>query len=161
MRLLGAVVGAIVVWLVAATQVPNHVRLPVEAVVVGAAVSQPFGCTNLELEPFDPLCPTHRLHTGIDLAAPPGTEVHSATAGIAFIGYDPTGAGQYVEVIVDSRVRILYCHLAAFRVRAGDPVTPGEVIGLLGATGMTTGPHVHLQVIVDGAPVDPASFLSS
>ncbi|HKW69559.1 MAG TPA: M23 family metallopeptidase [Candidatus Dormibacteraeota bacterium] len=161
MRLLGAVVGAIVVWLVAATQVPNHVRLPVEAVVVGAAVSQPFGCTNLELEPFDPLCPTHRLHTGIDLAAPPGTEVHSATAGIAFIGYDPTGAGQYVEVIVDSRVRILYCHLAAFRVRAGDPVTPGEVIGLLGATGMTTGPHVHLQVNVDGAPVDPASFLSS
>ena len=161
MRLLGAVVGAIVVWLVAATQVPNHARLPVEAVVVGAAVSQPFGCTTLELEPFDPLCPTHRLHTGIDLVAPLGTEVHSATAGLAFIGYDPTGAGQYVEVIVDSRVRILYCHLSAFRVRAGDLVTPGEVIGLLGATGMTTGPHVHLQVNVDGAPVDPASFLSS
>ena len=160
MRLLAAGAGAVAIWLIAATQVPNHERSPVQAVVVGAVVSQQFGCTNLELEPFDPICPQHRIHTGIDLAAPPGTVVHSATTGAAFIGYDPSGAGLYIEVIVDSRVRVLYCHLSAFRVRSGVPVTPGQVIGLVGATGSATGPHVHLQVNVDGRPVDPVSYLS-
>ena len=160
MRLLAAGAGAVALWLVAATQVPSHERMPVQAVVIGAVVSQPFGCTNLELEPFDPICPQHRIHTGIDLAAPVGAAVHSATAGTAFIGYDPSGAGQYVEVIVDSRARVLYCHLSAFRVQSGDPVTPGQVIGLVGATGLATGPHVHLQVNLDGKPVDPARYLS-
>ena len=161
MRLLAVGAAAVVVWLVAATQVPSHLRLPIGMVVIGASVSQPFGCTYLELEPFDPSCPQRHTHTGVDLAAPLGTEVHSATAGTALTGYDPAGAGQYVEVVVDDRVRILYCHLSAFRVQWGDPVTPGQVIGLVGATGLATGPHVHLQVNVDGTPVDPVAFLSS
>lgn len=146
-------------WLVAATQVPDQVRMPLEAVVLGATVTQPFGCTSLALEPVDPACPLRHIHTGVDLAAATGTEIHSATLGVAFIGYDPAGAGQYVEVFVDSRVRVLYCHLSAFRVRAGDHVVPGQVIGLVGATGLATGPHVHLQIEVDGVPVDPAVFL--
>ena len=148
-------------WLVAATQVPDQVRMPLEAVVLGATVSQPFGCTSLALEPIDPTCPLRHIHTGVDLAAATGTEIHSATSGVAFIGYDPAGAGQYVEVFVDSRVRVLYCHLSAFRVQAGDHVVPGQVIGLVGATGLATGPHVHLQIDVDGVPVDPAVFLSN
>ena len=150
---------AVVTWLVAATQVPNHVRLPVAGVVVGAVVSQPFGCTSLELEPFDSSCPTHHIHTGIDLAAPEGTEVYSATNGVAFIGYDPRGAGNFVSVRVDSHVRVLYCHLSAFRVAWGEQVAPGQLIGLVGATGLATGPHVHLEVDVDGFPVDPVTFL--
>jgi murein DD-endopeptidase MepM/ murein hydrolase activator NlpD len=161
MRVLAAGAVAVMVWLVAATQVPNHVRLPVEAVVVGATISQPFGCTSLDLEPFDAFCPMHHIHTGIDLAAPLGTEVHSATAGAAYIGYDPAGAGRYVEVIVDARVRIVYCHLFAYRIQPGEEVRPGQVIGLVGATGLATGPHVHLQVDVEGTPVDPATFLAS
>ena len=160
-RVLLAGAGALVLWLVAATEVPDQVRMPVEGVVLGATVSQPFGCTSLALEPIDPMCPLHHIHTGVDLAAASGTEVHSATAGLAFIGYDPAGAGQYVEVFVDSRVRVLYCHLSAFRVQAGDHVMPGQVIGLVGATGLATGPHVHLQIEVDGVPIDPAVFLSS
>ncbi len=141
---------AIVTWLVAAAQVPRHERLPVESVVFGATVTQPFGCTSLDLEPFDPNCPSRHIHTGIDLAAPAGTEVYSATGGTAVLGYDPAGAGEYVEVIVDAHVRVLYCHLSAFRVG-----------WLVGATGLATGPHVHLQVDVDGVPVDPAPFLAS
>jgi murein DD-endopeptidase MepM/ murein hydrolase activator NlpD len=152
---------AIVTWLVAATQVPSHERLSVESVVVGATVTQPFGCTSLGLEPFDPNCPSRHIHTGIDLAAPPGAEVYSATGGTALLGYDPAGAGDYVEVIVDAHVRVLYCHLSAFRVGSGQEVTPGQLIGLVGATGLATGPHVHLQVDIDGVPVDPASFLAS
>jgi len=150
-----------VVMLAAAAHVPSHARLPVQAVVVGALVSQPFGCTTLALEPFDPFCPGLHIHTGIDLAAPLGTDVHSATAGTAFLGYDSAGAGNFVVVAVDAHVRVLYCHLSAFRVRPGESVTPGQVIGLVGATGLATGPHVHLQVNVDGSPVDPAVFLAS
>jgi len=161
MRLLAVVAGGVVVWLVAATQVPSQTRLPVEGVVVGAVISQAFGCTSLDLEPFDARCPLHHTHDGIDLAAPSGTDVHSATLGTAFTGYDPAGAGNFVVVIVDSHVRILYCHLSAFHVGSGDAVTPGQVVGLVGETGLATGPHVHLQIDVDGAPVDPAVWLAS
>jgi murein DD-endopeptidase MepM/ murein hydrolase activator NlpD len=148
-------------WLVTAMQVPSHVRLPVEGVVTGAVVTQPFGCTDVDLEPYDPTCPTRHFHTGIDLAAPEGTAVYSATEGTAWTGYDPLGAGEFVSVVVDAHVRIVYCHLSAFRVGAGQQVVPGQLIGLVGATGLATGPHVHLQVDVDRVPVDPASFLGS
>jgi murein DD-endopeptidase MepM/ murein hydrolase activator NlpD len=161
MRIVALVAGAAALFLVGATQVPAHVRLPVSSIVLGAVVSQPFGCTPLELEPFDPSCPSHHVHTGIDLATRSGTPVHSATSGVVITGFDPTGAGDFVAVIVDARVRILYCHLSGFAVRAGDSVTPGEVIGYVGATGLATGPHVHLQVDVAGVPVDPARFLGS
>ena len=161
MRLLAVVAGSIALFLVGASQVPSSVTLPVSAVVFGAVVTQPFGCTALELEPFDPSCPSHHVHTGVDLAAPLGSDVHSATSGLAVIGFDPNGAGNYVMVVVDSRVRVLYCHLSRFGVHSGDAVSPGQVIGFVGATGLATGPHVHLQVDVSGRPVDPVSFLRS
>jgi murein DD-endopeptidase MepM/ murein hydrolase activator NlpD len=161
LRLLALVVGAGVVWTAVASQLPSHERLPVGAVVAGAVVTQPFGCTTLELELFDPFCPGRHIHTGIDLAAPTGTEVRSATAGTAHLGVDANGAGNYVMVNADSHTRIFYCHLSAFRVRSGESVTPGELIGLVGATGLTTGPHVHFEVQVDGTSVDPARWLAS
>lgn len=161
MRFVVMVIGATGMFLVGASQVPSHVRLPVISVVPGATVTQPFGCSDLSLEPFDPSCPSHHMHKGIDLAAPTGTGVRSATSGTAITGFDPDGAGNFVLVVVDARVRVLYCHLSGFAVRPGDPVSPGQVIGFVGATGLATGPHVHLQIDVSGAPVDPALFLGS
>ena len=154
-------VAAVFMWVVAASQMPSHVRLPLGGVVEGAVVSQKFGCTSVELEPFDPFCPGRHIHTGVDLAAPTGTPVFSATAGTARTGFDPAGAGMFVEVVVDPHVRILYCHLSAFRVRSGELLTPGEVLGLVGSTGRATGPHVHLEVQVDGRAVDPVAWLAS
>jgi murein DD-endopeptidase MepM/ murein hydrolase activator NlpD len=158
MRILAIAASSLAVWLIAATQVPTHLTLPVSSVVPGAALTQPFGCTQLALEPFDPSCPTHHFHTGIDLAAPLGAEVFSATEGTALIGYD-VEAGNFVKVSVDARVSVIYCHLSAFRVATGDHVVPGRLIGLVGATGLATGPHVHLQIDVDGEPVNPVTFL--
>ena len=149
------VASGVVLMLVAATQVPSHLRLPVSAVVLDGKVTQPFGCTSLLLEPFDRDCPTHHIHTGIDLAAPLGSPVYSATAGRVIAGYDADGAGDYVKVVVDAHTWVLYGHLSAFRVASGDLVAPGQLIGL------ATGPHVHLQVDVDRVPVDPVWFLSS
>jgi murein DD-endopeptidase MepM/ murein hydrolase activator NlpD len=161
MRLLAGGVIAIVSWLVVAGQVPSHPRLRLADVVMGASMSQPFGCTSLELEPFDDLCPMHHKHTGVDLAAATGTEVHSATYGAAIVGLEPSGCGDFVVVSMDAHVRVLYCHLSAFRVRSGASVEPGQVIALVGSTGMSTGPHLHFQVDVDGVPVDPATWLAS
>lgn len=161
MRWLAVGVAALGAWLVVAGQVPFQARIGVAGVVVGAVVTQPFGCTSLALEPFDALCPWHHKHTGIDLAAPTGTEIHSATYGIAVTGFDPAGAGMFVAVIDDAHVRVIYCHLSAFRVRSGDAVVPGQVVGLVGATGLATGPHVHFEIDLDGVPVDPAAWLGS
>lgn len=161
LRVGGILGGASFVWVVMASQVPSHMRLPLDGVVAGARITQPFGCTDLQLEPFALYCPGHHIHTGIDLAAPAGTEVYSATAGVANIGYDPSAAGLYVVVRLDAHVRLLYCHLSAFRVRPGEYVTAGQVIGAVGATGLTTGPHVHFEVQVDGRSVDPAGWLGS
>ena len=148
-------------WLVAATQVPSQVRLPLSGVVPGAVVAQPFGCTEMDLEPYDPACLSRHFHTGIDLAAPEGSPVYSATDGTAYTGYDPMGAGNFVAVRVDPHVRIVYCHLSTYRVSDGESITAGQLVGLVGATGLATGPHVHFQVDVDGEPVDPLAFLGS
>jgi murein DD-endopeptidase MepM/ murein hydrolase activator NlpD len=161
LRVIAMVAGAGVLWLVVAADVPRPMRvLPVSSVVYGAKITQPFGCTDLELEPYAAFCPLHRIHTGIDLAAPEGTDVHSITGGIARLGDDPEGAGLYVVVYVDSHVRVLYCHLSDYRVRTGETVKPGQVVGLLGSTGNSTGPHVHFEVQVDGKPVDPATWVT-
>jgi murein DD-endopeptidase MepM/ murein hydrolase activator NlpD len=160
-RVIAFAAAALGVFLVGAAQVPSHARLPVAAVVPGAVVTQPFGCTTLDLEPLDLACPARHFHTGVDLAAAAGTPVRSATAGTAIKGFDPTGAGNFVEVVVDAHVRVLYCHLSGFAVASGAAVSPGDLIGYVGATGLATGPHVHLQVDVDGVPVDPAHVLGS
>lgn len=160
-RPIAIVAAALGTWLVVAAEIPAQAHLPLDAVVLGARTTQGFGCTALELEPFDPQCPLHHFHSGVDLAAPAGTAVHAAAAGVASMGYDSRGAGNFVSVAVDGRTRILYCHLSAFRVRPGESVLPGQVIGLVGATGLATGPHVHLEVQVGGRPVDPAAWLSA
>ena len=155
------VAGAAFVWVVVAAQVPSHERLPVAGVVAGAVISQPFGCTSFELEPYDPFCAGRHIHTGIDLAAPVGAAVHSATTGVAHVGVDPNGAGIYVVVRVDAHVRVFYCHLSAVAVVNGQTVSDGQVIGALGESGRATGPHVHFEVQVDGTSVDPAAWLLS
>ena len=129
--------------------------------MVEAVISQPFGCTSLELEPYDPFCPGRHVHTGVDLAASLGTAVHSATPGTAHLGFDPDGAGQYVVVTVDAHVRVFYCHLSSFGVVNGQAVSAGEVIGALGQSGKATGPHVHLEIQVDSTSVDPVVWLAS
>jgi len=160
-RVAAIVAGAAVVWVVVASQIPIHARLPLASVVVGSVISQPFGCTSLDLEPYDPFCPGRHVHTGIDLAAPMGTPVHSASAGTAHVGFDPAGAGHYVVVTVDAHVRVFYCHLSAVAVVNGQAVTSGLVIGALGQSGKATGPHVHFEVQQDGSSIDPVPWLAS
>ncbi len=148
------------VWTMAAARTAATATLPVAMVVRGAALTQPFGCSALTLEPFDPYCPTRHFHSGVDLAAPQGTPVYSATSGHATTGYDANGAGVYVSVAVNAHVRILYCHLHRAALASGD-VSAGDVIGEVGSSGLATGPHLHLEVDVDGRAVDPVRWLAA
>ena len=160
LRIAAAVIVFAVVWTVAAARVQSHQRLPLAAVVPGAVETLPFGCTSLAYEPFDPLCPGLHIHTGVDLAAPAGTPVHAAAAGVAFAGFDPARAGIYVVVVVDPHVRVLYCHLVRLHVATGESVAAGQVIGEVGATGLATGAHLHFEVQVDGRAIDPVVWLA-
>lgn len=161
LRLVAIGVAAAVIWTVAASREASEQRIPLESIVPGAVETLPFGCTSFDLEPFDPFCPGLHIHTGIDLAAPAGSAVHAAAAGVAHAGFDPGGAGIYVVEVVDQHVRLLYCHLWRVHAAAGESVIPGEVIGEVGATGLATGAHLHFEVQVDGRPIDPAVWLGS
>ena len=127
--------------------------------VAAGRLTQPFGCTSEELEPWSESCPGHHWHSGVDLAADPGTPVAAAGAGIARVGDDPTGYGTYVVLTHPGRLQTLYGHLAAALVRDGDRVEARQTIGQVGSTGRSTGPHLHFEVHIDGTPVDPLGFL--
>ena len=129
-------------------------------IVPGAVVSQPFGCTSFELEPFEASCPGGHFHYGIDLAAPEGTPVLAPEAGIAYPG---VGSACGVHVLLDhgGGVETVFCHLSEALVAAGRPVAAGEQIGRIGATGHATGPHLHFEVHAAGRPLDPAAWLRS
>ncbi|MDQ2982891.1 MAG: peptidoglycan DD-metalloendopeptidase family protein [Actinomycetota bacterium] len=101
----------------------------------------------------------NRFHAGIDLPAPTGTPVLSAAAGrAAFVGW-ADGWGRLVVVQHASGVRTLYAHLSTALVRRGQSVLAGSPVGGVGATGEATGPHLHFEVHVRGAAVDPLRSL--
>lgn len=161
LRVGGVCLAAALIWMVGASRVSSYEKLALAAIVPGAAMTQPFGCSNLVLEPFDPYCPSRHVHTGVDLAARAGTPVHAASGGTASVGFDPEGAGLYVAVSSDNHVRVLYCHLAVALVVGTEQVTAGQVIGQVGSTGLATGPHLHFEVQVDGRAIDPITWLAS
>lgn len=98
-------------------------------------------------------------HTGQDFAAPMGTPVSAVAAGrvtVEAVGW----AGQLVRVDHGGGVETWYAHMSRVDVVSGDTVTAGAAVGAVGSEGNSTGPHLHFEVRVDGAPVDPISFLS-
>jgi murein DD-endopeptidase MepM/ murein hydrolase activator NlpD len=127
----------------------------------GFTITQPFGCTSYEREPWSAGCPQHHFHSGLDLAAPLDTAVWAATSGLAQLGEDPAGYGHYLVIVRDPHFSTLYGHLDRALVRAGEMVSGGQRIALLGSSGNSTGPHLHFEVRIDGKPVDPAPFLKA
>jgi hypothetical protein len=100
------------------------------------------------------------FHAGIDLLAPAGTPVKAAAPGrVAYAGRIAGGWGKLVVVAHARRVRTMYAHLSAVAVDVGEHVRTGSRIGSVGATGNATGPHLHLEVRLGAAAVDPSSAL--
>jgi hypothetical protein len=123
--------------------------------VLRAVVTQEFGCTAYAFEPVDPSCPGGHFHSGIDLAAPSGTPVQAALGGAVHVIDSTTGYGLHVMIDAGGGVVTLYAHLASVFVADGDQVSTGGVIGTVGSTGNSTGPHLHFEVRRHSIAEDP------
>jgi murein DD-endopeptidase MepM/ murein hydrolase activator NlpD len=122
--------------------------VPRSPLVLSAPVQAPIG------DLFGPR--GSRFHSGLDFTAPTGTAVSAAGSGrVVFAGRHTSGWGNLVVVKHGSGVRTLYAHLSRIDVKLGQSVSSGAVVGLVGATGTATGPHLHFEVLVRGAAVDP------
>ncbi|HEV8635890.1 MAG TPA: LysM peptidoglycan-binding domain-containing M23 family metallopeptidase [Chloroflexota bacterium] len=101
-------------------------------------------------------------HPGLDIAGPIGAQIAAAGEGVVIeaesSGYN-RGYGSYVKIDHGGGVQTLYAHLARVQVEAGEQVAAGEPVGAVGMTGFTTGPHLHLEVRVDGQIQDPLRWL--
>ncbi len=125
-----------------------------------STITQPFGCTALEIEPWSAECAGHHFHSGIDLAGPLGTPVYASTAGIVTVHRERGGYGLYILLTRDPQLSTLYGHLDWPLVQPGDVVAAGQAIALMGSTGNSTGPHLHFEVRIAGVPVDPLPLLA-
>jgi murein DD-endopeptidase MepM/ murein hydrolase activator NlpD len=102
----------------------------------------------------------NRFHTGIDYPGSRGTPVVAAASGrVTFAGFSVGGWGKLVTIAHGGGTRTLYAHLSRVGVRVGQYVQPGQRIGRIGSSGKSTGPHLHFEVRVRGAAVDPLTGL--
>ena len=107
----------------------------------------------------DPFAGSPAFHAGLDFKGPTGAPIYSAANGrVAFVGRRP-GYGNCVEIDHGNGLRTRYAHMSAFRAKAGQSVRAGQLIGAVGSTGRSTGPHLHFEVRLHGQPVNPRPFL--
>ncbi|WP_144148598.1 M23 family metallopeptidase [Paraburkholderia sp. BCC1884] len=125
-------------------------RMPAD----GARFGSPFGNRT---DPF-----TRRLsfHPGVDLVAPSGTPILAAAGGRVVFAGEKSGYGNAVEIDHGNGLMTRYGHASRLLVHAGELVLPRQLIANVGSTGRSTGPHLHFEVLVNGAPVDPAAYLA-
>ncbi len=101
-----------------------------------------------------------RYHTGVDMAAPYGTPIYAARSGqVEVAGWSAWGYGYHVIIDHGDGVETLYGHMSRFVVSAGEWVERGQLIGYVGSTGWSTGPHLHFEVRVGGTPRNPLAYL--
>ncbi len=101
-----------------------------------------------------------RFHTGIDLAAPTGTPIYAARAGqVDTAGWSRFGYGLHVILDHGAAQETLYGHMSRIAVRPGQWVARGDLLGYVGSTGWSTGPHLHFEVRVGGAARNPMAYL--
>lgn len=132
-------------------------RLPeaVPGIVLPGRVSSAYGWRQ------DPLDASMKFHKGMDIALPHGHEVPAPREGrVVFAGEQP-GYGMTVIVEHGGQMRTRFAHLSEIAVKAGEDVTPGQLLGKVGATGRATGPHLHLEVLEAGQTVNPAEKLAT
>jgi murein DD-endopeptidase MepM/ murein hydrolase activator NlpD len=108
---------------------------------------------------IDPVYKVEKFHAGLDFAAPQGTPIYATADGrIKQAGYDEGGYGNHVVVSHGYGYETVYGHMVRIKARVGRSIKRGEVIGWVGNTGKSTGPHCHYEVHKNSTPVDPVYF---
>lgn len=107
---------------------------------------------------FHPLLGFTRMHKGIDIGTPWGTPIHAPADGVIAYAGRSGGYGNFIKMAHGGAIVTCYGHLSRFAVRAGQHVARGEVIGYSGNSGLSTGPHLHWEVLRNGVAVNPRGF---
>lgn len=128
--------------------------LPAGQPVRASKVSSGFGTR------WHPVLGGYRFHAGIDLVAPAGTLILATAPGVITQSGWCGGYGLCVTVDDGNGYNTLYGHLSRVDVIAGQDVTSGQRLGLVGSTGRSTGPHLHYEVRINGRPVDPRPYMN-
>lgn len=108
---------------------------------------------------IDPIYKIPKMHAGLDFTAPTGTPVYATADGVVSeASFNTGGYGNLVKVNHGFGYETYYAHLVRLKARAGQKVKRGEVVGWVGSTGKSTGPHLHYEVRKNGTPLDPIYF---
>jgi murein DD-endopeptidase MepM/ murein hydrolase activator NlpD len=106
-----------------------------------------------------PVLGGRRNHKGVDLAQPAGTPVYATADGIVSMAEYYSSYGNYIQIEHGGELQTRYAHLSGYAVAEGEPVRKGQLIGFVGSTGRSTGPHLHYEVRVAGEAVDPRPYM--
>ncbi len=120
---------------------------------VPGAITSPFGPRT------HPILGYVRMHTGLDFRAPNGQAIRAAAAGRVILAGTYGGYGTTIVIDHGGGTATLYAHQSSLAVSYGQQVEPGQTVGYIGSTGLSTGPHLHFEVRVNGVPVDPVPYL--
>jgi len=102
-----------------------------------------------------------RMHSGIDMAGPTGTAVYATADGVVNFAGQQSGYGNLIKISHELGTETRFGHLSRIRVKQGQRVSQGDLIGDMGSTGRSTGPHLHYEVRMNGRAVDPMSFIKA
>ena len=116
-------------------------------------VTSPYGYR------IHPVTGAQRFHSGVDIGASYGTNIFAANSGTVVVaGYNTGGYGNYVVISHGGGYSTLYAHCSSLLVSAGQQVSKGQVIATCGSTGMSTGPHIHFEIQLNGQTTNPLQY---
>ena len=121
---------------------------------VNGRISSPYGYR------IHPIYNTQSMHTGVDYAASSGTPIKATRAGRVILAQFNSSYGNYIIVDHGDGISSLYAHMSGFNASYGDNVSQGQVIGYVGSTGASTGPHLHFEIRVNGSHRNPANYVN-
>ena len=133
---------------------PQRVSIPSRNPLNNAALTSNFGMRT------HPVLGGRRAHKGIDLAAPTGTPVYASADGVISKAEWFSSYGLYIAIEHGGEIQTRYGHLSRLNVAAGQPVKKGDLIGYVGSTGRSTGPHLHYEVRIAGTAVNPVPYMN-
>lgn len=129
--------------------------LPLSMPINDAHQSSPFG------KRVDPMNHRWSMHPGVDLSGPTGSRIYSTNNGVVVKAGRKPAYGNMVDIEHKFGIVTRYAHLSKILVHEGDKVTKGQLIGIQGSTGRSTGPHLHYEVRINDHPVNPINFLNA
>lgn len=134
---------------------PRAVSIPSLVPVEGVKLSSDFGMR------WHPVLGGRHQHKGVDLAAPAGTPIRASADGVVSRADWFSSYGLYVSLEHGGNIETRYGHMSRLNVAAGQTVHKGDIIGYVGTTGRSTGPHLHYEVRIAGEAVNPVPYLQS